>query len=216
MPIMEVQYHAGDLDPATKADLAERLTRIMIRMEGGADTFGGRAFAWVLFRELSADDWWVGGETAETYVYPPGRFLVHVTIPEGYMNDEHKNEVHAWVAAAILEAKGAGGEDTGKSRSGGDNVGKSILTVIDEVTEGNWGWAGLPLGMAKIAPAVGLAKTSERFAWTTAYFTAKARERVSAGYPADVGGIMDGIAGGTATVPPGAAGDARSAAPAES
>ena len=34
--------------------------------------------------------------------------------------------------------------------------------------------------------------------------------------PADVGGIMDGIAGGTATVPPGAAGDARSAAPAES
>lgn len=204
MPIMEVQYRAGDLDPATKADLAERLTQIMIRMEGGADTFGGRAFAWVLFRELSADDWWVGGETAETYVYPPGRFLVHVTIPEGYMNDEHKNEVHDWVAAAILEAKGASGE----------NAGKSILTVIDEVTEGNWGCAGLPLGMAKIAPAVGLAKTSERFAWTTAYFTAKARERVGAGYPADVGGIMAGVEGGITNEKQGA-GQAESAVPVE-
>ncbi|MBZ9939223.1 4-oxalocrotonate tautomerase [Mesorhizobium sp. BR1-1-16] len=216
MPIMEVQYRAGDLDPATKADLAERLTQIMIRMEGGGDTFGGRAFAWVLFRELSTDDWWAGGETAETYVYPPGRFLVHVTIPEGYMNAEHKNEVHDWVAAAILKAKGVSGENADKSPASSKSAGKSILTVIDEVTEGNWGWAGLPLGMAKIAPAVGLAKTSERFAWTTAYFTAKARERISAGYPADAGGIMAGIEGSTATAQANAAGQSRTAAPAKS
>jgi hypothetical protein len=56
MPIMEVRYPAGRLDPATKAVLAKKLTDNVIRMEGGAGTDGGRGFAWVLFTELPAGD----------------------------------------------------------------------------------------------------------------------------------------------------------------
>ncbi|MCX5495817.1 4-oxalocrotonate tautomerase [Kaistia dalseonensis] len=190
MPIMEVHYHAGDLEPVAKADLARRLTAVMIDMEGGADTFGGRAFAWVIFREVPKDDWWVGGETDDTYVRSPGRFLVRVLIPEGYMNTDHKNEVHALVGQAILDVKRP--PNTAET-------GKSILTVIEEVTEGSWGCAGKPIGMASIATSVGLPATSERFGWTTAYFAAKARERRSAGYPADAGGIMTGVEGEAAT-----------------
>lgn len=181
MPVMNVSYRAGDLDEAVKADLAQRLTDIMIRMEGGADTHGGRAFAWVLFNELSAGDWWVGGEREDGFVYPPGRFLVHVTIPEGYMNQVHKTEVHAWVNEAILAATGS---------SGKADAGKSILVVIDEAPEGNWGCAGQTISMANISASVGLAKTSQRYQWVESYFAAKARMLTAYDYPRDLGGVL--------------------------
>ncbi|WP_431281757.1 tautomerase family protein [Humitalea sp. 24SJ18S-53] len=179
MPIMDVRYPAGGLDQAAKADLAKRLTDVLIRMEGGAGTDGGRAFASVLFTAVPEGDWWVGGETGARFVHAPGRFLVHVTIPEGYMNAEHKGEVHRWVAAAILAATGT--EEPG--------AGGSILTVIDEVTEGNWGAGGGVISLDSIAGSVGMSKTGARFDWVRAYFAAKARMLTAFGYPADIGGL---------------------------
>lgn len=122
----------GDLDEIAKANLAQGLTDVLIRMEGGADTHGGRAFAWVLFEERAPVDFWIGGTPSDSFVSAPGPFLVHVTIPEGYMNGAHKSEVHAWVNQAIVDATDAAGRD---------DAGKSILVVIDEVPEGNWGCA---------------------------------------------------------------------------
>src|ERR1700741_4434198 len=106
MPIMPGQYPEAALDGDRKAALAQRLTDVLIAMEGGADTAGGRAFAWVLFTPVKHGDWWVGGKNDDTAVAPPGKFLVHVTIPEGYMNAAHKSEVHAAVNAAIVDAVG--------------------------------------------------------------------------------------------------------------
>jgi phenylpyruvate tautomerase PptA (4-oxalocrotonate tautomerase family) len=180
MPIMDVCYSADDLNEASKASLAKKLTDIMIRMEGGANTRGGRVFAWVLFHALPQGDWWAGGEIGNGYVGPPGRFLVHVNIPEGYMNAEHKREVHAWVTEAILSVK---------EKASGDEVGHSIQVIIDEVPEGNWAAAGQTISLASIADSVGLSKTGNRFAWSKTYFAAKARARAAAGYPADAGGL---------------------------
>jgi phenylpyruvate tautomerase PptA (4-oxalocrotonate tautomerase family) len=179
MPIMNVCYSAGDLDGTSKADLARKLTDVMIRMEGGANTKGGRAFAWVLFNEQAEGDWWAGGETGNRYVSPPGRFLVHVSIPEGYMNAAHKSEVQAWVTEAILSATAASGQDAGKS----------IQVVLDEVPEGHWAAGGQTISLASIADSVGLSRTGSRFAWSKSYFAAKARARAAAGYPADAGGL---------------------------
>jgi phenylpyruvate tautomerase PptA (4-oxalocrotonate tautomerase family) len=181
MPIMNVSYSAGDLNDTSKADLAKKLTDVMIRMEGGANTHGGRAFAWVLFNELPKGDWWAGGETGNGYVSPPGRFLVHVSIPEGYMNAAHKSEVHAWVTEAVLAATGASGQDAGKS----------IQVVLDDVPEGNWAAGGKTISLASIADSVGLSKAGSRFAWSKNYFAAKARARTAAGYPTDAGGLWD-------------------------
>lgn len=140
MPIMQV-YHLEDaLDAATKERLAQRLTDVLIAIEGGADTSSGRAFAWVLFVPVRAGEWWVGGRRDDHYVYPPGRFLVIVTIPEGYMNPRHKGEVHSCVNAAIIDVMG-GAADTGGS----------VLVVIDEVTEDNWGAAGRTISLEAIA-----------------------------------------------------------------
>lgn len=180
MPLMDVRYAEGSLDDTTKARLADLLTDVLIRMEGGANTRGGRAFAWVFFNAFTERDWWIGGQTDASYVSPPGKFLVRITIPEGYMNTAHKNEVHAWVAAAIVEATGRPG------------AGDSILTVIEEVTEGNWGCAGHPISLESIAATVGQAG-GPRAAWSRRYFEAKARSRDAAAYPNDAGGLLPSL-----------------------
>jgi phenylpyruvate tautomerase PptA (4-oxalocrotonate tautomerase family) len=184
MPIMDVRYADGALDADAKAELGRRLTDVLIAMEGGADTEGGRAFAWVFFTAFAAADWWVAGRTDGAGVAQPGKFLVNIFIPEGYMNAAHKAEVHAGVAEAIRGA-------TGSSADGG-----SILTVIHEVTEGNWGDAGRAISLETIAATVGQPPDGPRMRWSRAYFEAKARARVTAGYPADAGGLPPSIASG--------------------
>jgi phenylpyruvate tautomerase PptA (4-oxalocrotonate tautomerase family) len=181
MPIMQVHHADGALDANQKAALAERLTDVLLTMEGGANTEGGRAFAWVMFYPIATGDWYVGGRTDLAHVAPPGKFLVHVTIPEGYMNSSHKRDVQAGVTASILDVLGA---------KDAPEAGASVLVVIDEVTEGDWAARGVPISIASIAGTVGLPKNGERYAWVEAYFAAKARQFAAAGYPADTGGLL--------------------------
>jgi phenylpyruvate tautomerase PptA (4-oxalocrotonate tautomerase family) len=183
MPIMDVRYPAGSLTKAAKAALAGRLTDVLIRMEGDANTRKGRAFAWVLFTEMAEEDFWVGGRTDDEFVTAPGKFLVHVTIPEGYMNAGHKSEVHAWVTSAIIDVTTPYRPDAGDS----------VLVVIDEVTEGNWGAGGKTISLDSIAEAVGQRKDGSRFKWVRSYFEAKARAYASAGYPPDAGGLLPSL-----------------------
>jgi len=183
MPIVQLQYPQGSLDPERKARLAGRLTDVMLDMEGGARTEGGIAFATVLFSEVPQGDWWTGGRADERYVHPPGRFLARVSIPEGYMNQQHKSEVHAAVTAAILDCVG-GAPDPKR--------GASVQIVLEEITEGNWGAGGRTISLASIAETVGQPKDGQRFRWVRSYFAAKARQFAAAGYPADAGGLLPG------------------------
>jgi phenylpyruvate tautomerase PptA (4-oxalocrotonate tautomerase family) len=48
MPVLQVYFPAGSLIDERKAALAQRLTDVLLTMEGGAKTHGGRAFATVL------------------------------------------------------------------------------------------------------------------------------------------------------------------------
>jgi phenylpyruvate tautomerase PptA (4-oxalocrotonate tautomerase family) len=181
MPIMQVSYPAGTLDAVTKAALAGGLTDVLLTMEGGARTAGGLAFATVLFSQVSPEDWFVGGRSDDTHVHPPGKFLVRVTIPEGYMSQAHKSEVHAMVNETFLKVLG-----NDKSAS----TGGSILVTIEEITEGDWGCAGRTISLASIADSVGLPAAGPRFRWVLDYFAAKARMFKSAGYPSDTGGLL--------------------------
>jgi phenylpyruvate tautomerase PptA (4-oxalocrotonate tautomerase family) len=176
MPIMDVRYATGSLNAATKAALARRLTDVLIQMEGGANTAGGRAFAWVCFTEYAENDLWIAGRANVAADAAP-TFLVHVSIPEGYMNRAYKNEVHAWVASAIADATGVVASDS------------RVLTIIDELTEGNWGSRGSPISLESIAVAVGQPADGPRLGWSRSYFAAKARAVAAAGFPADMGGL---------------------------
>ncbi len=179
MPIIDIRYPEGRLDKVAKTALAGKLTEALIRMEGGANTHKGRAFAWVLFTEIAADDFWVGGRTNQEFVSAPGAFFVRVLIPEGYMNAAHKTEVHAWVTQAIVDVTAL------EARA----VGESVLVVIEEVKERNWGAGGATISLDSIADAVGLPKDGPRFQWSRAYFAAKSRSYALAGFPPDVGGL---------------------------
>ena len=176
MPIMDVRYATGSLNAASKSVLANRLTDVLVWMEGGANTTGGRAFAWVCFTEIAEDNLWIAGQRNVGSEVGP-TFLVNISVPEGYMNRAHKNEVHAWIASAIADATGEVASDL------------RILTIIDEVTEGNWGSRGMPISLGSIAVAVGQPRDGERLQWSRAYFEAKARAIAAAGFPTDMGGL---------------------------
>ena len=136
MPVLQVYYPEGSLQGERKAALAQRLTDVLLMMEGGAKTRGGLAFATVLFTQVPASDWWVGGRTDATYVAPPGKFLIRVSVPEGYMNQTHKTEVHAAVNAAIVDDR----RRPRVIRTQGANV----LVIIDEIPEGTGALAVKP------------------------------------------------------------------------
>ncbi len=179
MPIMDVRYPSGRLDAAGRQALAERLTGVMIEMEGGANTEGGRAFATVLFTEVPAGYWFIGGRADQTHVSPSGAFLVHVSIPEGYMDQARKSGVQADVTAAIVATVNVAATEA-----------HSVQVIVDEVTEGNWAAGGRTISISSIADTVGLEKSGDRFAWVRAYFAAKARAFAAAGYPKGVGGLL--------------------------
>ena len=181
MPIIQLYHPAGALDGARKPALAQRLTEVLLSMEGGARTTGGIAFASVLFSEVPRGDWWVGGRIDGAYVTAPGKFLARVSVPEGYMSQLHKTRVHADVTAAILAVTGNPADPS---------QGASILVIIEEVTEGDWGAHGRTIGLESIAASVGLPRDGERFRWVESYFAAKAREYAAAGYPPDAGGLL--------------------------
>ena len=151
MPIMRVSYPQGALNAERKAALAKRLTDELIAMEGGAGTRGGQAFASVLMTEIAEDSWWVGGHLDGTFVAKAGKFLVDVSIPEGYMNAAQKTDVHVSVNEAIVAVTG---------HQADADAGANILVVIHEVPEGNWGADGKTISLGEIATAVGLAPTA--------------------------------------------------------
>jgi len=184
MPILQIYYPQGQLDRNRKSILAQKLTDILIRMEGGAGTDAGRAFATVMMNEVDAGSWFVGGRLDATYVATAGKFIVYATIPEGYMNAAHKTEVHAWVNAAIVDVMGC---------SDDPHAGANIMVVVNEVPEGNWGANGKTIGMDSISAAVGLSRESERFQWVERYFTAKERVLQLGGYPEDAGGVIGSV-----------------------
>lgn len=193
MPVIHLYHPQGALAGERKATLAGKLTDVLLTMEDNARTPGGLAFAYILFTALAPDDWWIGGHTNDTHVYAPGKFLARVSIPEGYMSQVHKTEVHRMVNDAIVAVVGD---------SSPASAGRSILVIIEEVTEGNWGCGGATISLASIADSVGLSKTGERFKWITAYFAAKARQFLAAGYPPGTGGLLSGGTVGPSTKAP--------------
>ena len=54
MPTIQVQHRRSSLNAGQKAAIAARLTELLLQMEGGARTEGGKAFATVVFNLAAA------------------------------------------------------------------------------------------------------------------------------------------------------------------
>ena len=68
MPMVQLTHVKGALSDAQKEQLSERMTQVLLMIEGEADTPGGRSIAWVLFNEVEPTTWAVGGRFDGTYV----------------------------------------------------------------------------------------------------------------------------------------------------
>lgn len=142
MPLVQVNLPKNSLSSEQRAQLAEEMTSVLLLIEGGVDNPEGRAIAYVIFNEIDPDDWFVGGRLDDTYVYPGGRFIFDVTVPQGSCNQERKNAVHAAINDALLRVLSIPKES---------GAGASAWVLINEVREGHWGTGGRMIGIRRIA-----------------------------------------------------------------
>jgi phenylpyruvate tautomerase PptA (4-oxalocrotonate tautomerase family) len=174
MPLIQVYHPTDSLTPERRDALGERLTDVILKIESGGDVPTGRAIAWVMFHEVPGDGWMIGGLTDDTYVSPPGKFLVRVYVPEGSLSAARKTAVHKAVDDAFYEIFGLGAPP--------EKRWPSIFVHIHEWTEGNVGAFGRTHGLADIGGFVGEGNPEIR-ARSRAYMAARKGWRESAGFP---------------------------------
>jgi phenylpyruvate tautomerase PptA (4-oxalocrotonate tautomerase family) len=179
MPLVTLHHPKNSLTPDQKAQLGEELTNVLLMIEGGQDTPGGRSIAWVMFNEIAEDSWYVGGRLDDKFVSPSGKFLAIVTVPEGSMNQERKSKVHAAVNDSLLRC-------VGKADIAG--AGRSVWVQVNEIPEGHWGTSGKTAGVLGIAMVAGLTPQAPILDFTRAYLEAKTRGLDSNAYPKDTAG----------------------------
>ena len=126
MPMLELTYPKGALSPDARADLLEELATKMLAAEKSPDTEFFRSITWVYANEIDPDAIAVGGR-------PGGepRFRVAVTVPEGALSDRRKGILVDSFNQAVLKAAGLP-----------ESEGLRVWTIINEITDGNWGAAG--------------------------------------------------------------------------
>ncbi len=179
MPLFHVEYPSGSLLPAQKAALAEKLTHVLLLIEGGADTRGGRELSYVMFREVPADDWYVGGSSGPEFVAAGGKFIVNLTVPEAATSQTFKEDIHAKVNAVFAEVLGWKDPQDGFS----------AWVMIREMPEGSWGARGQTYTLERIARHAAVPPDPARRQFVKAYFEAKGVMYGRAGFPAHTSGL---------------------------
>ena len=175
MPLIHVYHERDSLTPAQRDELGERLTSVVIEIEGGPGIDGPkpRSIAWVMFHDVDGYGWYIGGHSDETYVSPPGKFLVNIFVPEGALSKARKAMVHRAVDAAFFDVLGG---------DAADERWPSIFAHIHEWAEGNIGILGQSHGLADVARYAGSGNAETR-AHGQKHMQARAGWRATAGFP---------------------------------
>jgi phenylpyruvate tautomerase PptA (4-oxalocrotonate tautomerase family) len=126
MPIFEITYPEGALEPDVRAHLVDDLTTTLLRAERAPDTQFFRDVTWAYVHELPA-----------THVLAAGRpvdkptFKIDVTTPQGALSDRRREEFVAEATRLVREAAGIP-----------EDEGLRVFVLMHEVAEGSWGAAG--------------------------------------------------------------------------
>lgn len=179
MPLMTVDYPEGALSHQQKDALAEELTRVVLEIEGGADTPATRSIAWVRFRSVPREDWYVGGTSGDTYVSVAGKFLVELNVPEGSMDQGRKSAAHRAITESFLRVTGT---------QGTEGAGRSVWVQIFEWPEGHLAAGGRTASIFGIAKFADIPLDGQRMTFTRAYFDAKDRWYDAHNFPKEATG----------------------------
>ncbi|MFZ0832669.1 MAG: tautomerase family protein [Mycobacterium sp.] len=128
MPMIDLTYVRGSLDDAALARLADELVTVLLRAERAPDTPFMRNNTIVYLHALDLGAQSVGGRG-------PGepRFRVELTVFEGALAQDRREQLAADVHAAVCAA--AGIEPDGPRAF-------HVWTLIHEIPEGHWAGGG--------------------------------------------------------------------------
>jgi phenylpyruvate tautomerase PptA (4-oxalocrotonate tautomerase family) len=138
MPMVTVTAPKGALNAQQRAELSEKLTRVLLRLESGmqeeSENPAARSISQVLIHEIEPTAWAVGGKFDNSFVSEGGRFLTVVTVPEHALKGEDKKErMVAAVHDTFREVLKLPPENGIKWSPG---------VIVQEVPDGNWGVGG--------------------------------------------------------------------------
>ena len=128
MPMIDLTFVRDSVDDASLGRLTDELVTVLLRAERAPDTPFLRDNTWVYLHAVEASELSVGGRG-------PGapRFRVDVTVFEGALSQDRKEQLSADVHAAVCAA--AGIEPQGPRAF-------HVWTLIHEIPEGNWAGGG--------------------------------------------------------------------------
>jgi len=137
MPVFELTYPEGALEPQDREKLLEDLTTALLRAERAPDTEFFRNITWSYVHELPTGSVLAGGRPVSEPT-----FKIDVTTPEGALSDRRRQELVEAVTAAVSEAAGLGTEDALR-----------IWVLMHEVAEGSWGAGGQVIQFKQLVEA---------------------------------------------------------------
>jgi phenylpyruvate tautomerase PptA (4-oxalocrotonate tautomerase family) len=126
-----------------------------------------------MFHELDPEGWLIGGKPDDTYVSPPGKFLVNVFVPEGSLSKARKAMVHKAVDDAVFSVF---------RLEPPEKRWPSVWAHIHEWGEGNLGAFGRSFGLGDVGAFAGPGNPEIR-ARSRAYVAARTAWRDAAGFP---------------------------------
>lgn len=126
MPVFELTYPEGALEPQARAELLENLTTALLRAERAPDTEFFRSVTWSYVHELPADSVLAAGRPAAKPT-----FKIDVTTPQGALSDRRREELVGEATRLVREAAGIPEEEALR-----------VWVLMHEVTEGSWGAGG--------------------------------------------------------------------------
>ena len=126
MPVFEITYPKGALEPEARAELLEGLTTALLRAERAPDTEFFRSVTWSYVHELPADSVLAAGKPVEQPT-----FKIDVTTPQGALSDRRREELVTEATRLVREAAGIPDEEALR-----------VWVLMHEVAEGSWGAGG--------------------------------------------------------------------------
>jgi phenylpyruvate tautomerase PptA (4-oxalocrotonate tautomerase family) len=150
MPMIDLTFVRSSLGDEALSRLTDELVTVLLRAERAPDTPFLRDNTWVYLHALDAAELSVGGRG-------PGapRFRVDLTVFEGALSQDRKEQLTADVHAAVCAA--AGIEPQGSRAF-------HVWTLIHEIPEGNWAGGGKVIYYQQVKGLVAEDMPDERLA----------------------------------------------------
>jgi phenylpyruvate tautomerase PptA (4-oxalocrotonate tautomerase family) len=147
VPQIEFTLPRGALSSDTIDSLMGEMTTTLLRYEGAPDNAASREISWGFVHEhdrvYNAGAPLNGG---------PARYRVDLTVPQGALTAEKKNEIVGEITKLILDAEGASADDAASMR---------VWVLVHDVPDGNWGGAGRTWTLREIGQLVGAERARE-------------------------------------------------------